>query len=106
MKDERKQNLTEQLVTALRLMLSDYRTEGCADPDCMVCAQSKKTENVAKDALTRWKMEATAHASTSPGPVNCQSRLRFQGESYPLTCERCGLGPCPFFDQDGKAVRA
>jgi hypothetical protein len=41
---------------------------------------------------------ATAHAITSPGPVNCQIRLRFQNKSYPRTCERCGFGPCPFFD--------
>lgn len=41
------------------------------------------------------------HASTSPGPVNCSTRKRHQGEIYPRTCERCGLGPCPFFNDDG-----
>lgn len=43
----------------------------------------------------------TVHASTSPGPVNCSIRLRHQGRVYPRTCERCGLGPCPFFHKDG-----
>jgi hypothetical protein len=42
-------------------------------------------------------------ASTSPGPVNCSIRLRHQGKLYPRTCERCGLGPCPFFHKDGTA---
>ena len=45
----------------------------------------------------------TDHASTSPGPVNCNIRRRLQGEGYPRTCERCGLGPCPFFDNDGRS---
>lgn len=43
----------------------------------------------------------TAHASTSPGPLNCSIRKRFQNMPYPRTCERCGLGPCPFFHNDG-----
>lgn len=46
---------------------------------------------------------ATAHASTSPGPVNCTQVLRAQGKTYPRTCGRCGLGPCPFFDKEGNA---
>src|SRR5690606_9372230 len=45
----------------------------------------------------------TAHASTSPGPVNCQRRLMFQSKPYPRTCQRCGLAPCPFFEKDGSA---
>lgn len=49
------------------------------------------------------KRKATSHASTSPGPVNCQIRKRFQKEAYPRTCERCGLGPCPFFHTDGRS---
>lgn len=40
------------------------------------------------------------HARTSPGPENCNRRL-VQNQAYPRTCERCGLGPCPFFDNDG-----
>lgn len=42
-----------------------------------------------------------AHATTSPGPVNCTTRLRLQNKPYPRTCERCCLGPCPFFDNEG-----
>src|SRR5260370_5450107 len=42
-------------------------------------------------------------AKTSPGPVNCSIRLRFHNEAYPRTCARCGLGPCPFFNNDGTA---
>lgn len=46
----------------------------------------------------------TSHASTSPGPVNCNIRLRFQGaEIWPRTCARCGKGHCPFFNNDGSA---
>ena len=41
------------------------------------------------------------HARTSPGPVNCSTRLRLQNKAYPRTCARCGLGPCPFFHDDG-----
>lgn len=47
---------------------------------------------------------ATAHASTSPGPVNCNIRLHFQNKGYPRSCERCGpTGTCPFFNGDGTA---
>jgi hypothetical protein len=48
-------------------------------------------------------VDPTAHASTSPGPVNCSTRLRHQKAAYPRTCVRCGLGPCPFFNNDGTA---
>lgn len=44
------------------------------------------------------------HASTSPGPLNCRTRAQFQGEALASDrCERCGVGPCPFFDETGKA---
>lgn len=36
---------------ALRLMLTDYRSEGCADPDCRVCKASKAAEASAKAAI-------------------------------------------------------
>jgi hypothetical protein len=42
------------------------------------------------------------HASRSPGPVNCNIRLRLQVWPYPeCKCERCNNGPCPFFHTDG-----
>lgn len=47
----------------------------------------------------------TDRACTSPGPVNCNLRLRAQakvGDPIPKSCERCGLGPCPFFHDDGR----
>lgn len=50
-----------------------------------------------------------AHAATSPGPVNCNIRLRFQRLPYPQICERCRGGRlyeakmCPFFKEDGTA---
>lgn len=50
--------------------------------------------------------QAVLHASTSPGPVNCNAVLQAQGNAHPRTCERCGLGPCPFFDKDGNSLRA
>src|SRR5258708_484556 len=43
------------------------------------------------------------HARTSPGPGNCSTWKRFHNEASPRTCERCGLGPCPFFNNDGMA---
>lgn len=48
--------------------------------------------------------DPTLHASTSPGPVNCNTVLRAQGKPMPRTCERCGLGPCPFFDESGNSL--
>lgn len=39
----------------------------------------------------------------APGPVNCNMVKRREGKAYPRTCERCGLGPCPFYHVDGKA---
>lgn len=29
-------------------------------------------------------------------PANCMYALQAAGKAYPRTCERCGLGPCPF----------
>lgn len=37
------------------------------------------------------------------GPVNCNVVKRRQGGQYPRTCERCKLGPCPFYERtDGQ----
>ena len=42
-----------------------------------------------------------------PGPVNCKHVLRRAGEAYyPRTCERCRLGPCPFYNHDGTPLPA
>jgi hypothetical protein len=41
-----------------------------------------------------------------PGPVNCQHVLRREGKPYPRTCERCRLGPCPFYNRDGTPLSA
>lgn len=41
-------------------------------------------------------------ATVARGPINCSTWLRFQGKAYPRTCERCRLGPCPFFHDDGR----
>jgi hypothetical protein len=43
------------------------------------------------------------HARSSPGPVNCNIRLKFQNQPMPKICERCRSGPCPFFRKDGTA---
>lgn len=50
-------------------------------------------------------MPMRTDAATSPGPVNCNIRIQHQPgrNAYPKTCERCGLGPCPFFNNDGSA---
>lgn len=45
--------------------------------------------------------EITAGPTLPTGPVNCTHVLRREGKSYPRTCARCGLGPCPFYDKDG-----
>lgn len=39
---------------------------------------------------------------TPLGPVNCTHVLRRDGKPYPRTCERCHLGPCPFYRIDGR----
>lgn len=40
-------------------------------------------------------------AGYGKGPVNCNvARRREKPEApYPRSCERCGLGPCPFYDR-------
>lgn len=50
-----------------------------------------------------------SHASRSPGPVNCNIRLRLQRQFFPTVCERCRGTTvkfenvlCPFFFSDGK----
>lgn len=47
--------------------------------------------------------EGWSDARTSPGPVNCNVVRQAKGLAYPRTCERCGLGPCPFFDKNGRS---
>ena len=39
---------------------------------------------------------------TAKGPVNCNVVLRHQHKAMPRTCERCGLGPCPFYHNSGE----
>ena len=39
------------LRTALKGLLTDYRTEGCADPECRQCKRSKIALQFAKDAM-------------------------------------------------------
>ncbi len=36
---------------ALKAMLEDYRTDGCPDPGCRVCRESKAGEKMARAAL-------------------------------------------------------
>jgi len=48
----------------------------------------------------------TSHARTSPGPINCNLRLKMQGHEIEPECERCRgtcAGDCPFFFVDGQA---
>jgi hypothetical protein len=48
------ENNIGDLIAALRLMLSDYRTEGCPDPACRICTKSKGAETAAREALAKW----------------------------------------------------
>jgi hypothetical protein len=49
MTPERK--LINKLAKALRLMLSDYRTEGCSRPFCGTCQRSDAATAAAREAL-------------------------------------------------------
>ena len=49
---QKNQDEITQLREALRAMLSDYRTEGCVDPNCGICRRSKKAEQKARAALS------------------------------------------------------
>jgi len=42
-------------------------------------------------------VDAAAEPAIPPGPVNCNRVLQLGTKPYPRTCERCGLGPCPFY---------
>jgi hypothetical protein len=50
------------------------------------------------------------HARLSPGPFNCEVRYWFQTRNRRYLphlhglCERCGRGPCLFFDGDGNSL--
>ena len=44
-------NSHDPLVSAVNALLSDYRTEGCPDPDCHVCKASKAAKELALNAL-------------------------------------------------------
>ena len=45
----------ERMREALEAMLSDYRSEGCVDLNCKVCARSNAAEQKAKDVLEELK---------------------------------------------------
>lgn len=45
--------LAGDLMVALNDMISDYKSEGCADPNCLVCAKSKKALNKGKKILAK-----------------------------------------------------
>jgi len=67
----------------------------------------------AKDCAVRARLfrpdgGVVKHAAVSPGPVNCNIRLHYQGKRVPVPCERCGGSTakpreCPFFTQDGES---
>jgi hypothetical protein len=58
-----------------------------------------------KNAWQDYKVERMKHASTSPGPVNCDIRITMQGIIRDgAKCKRCGRDDdqgCPFFHPDG-----
>lgn len=43
----------DDLLAALKLMLRDYRTEGCSDPKCGVCKKSNAAEHAALVAINK-----------------------------------------------------
>lgn len=45
------QPLAEQAIKSLTAMLEDYRSEGCPDPKCRVCARSRQAEELARETL-------------------------------------------------------
>lgn len=47
--------------------------------------------------------KADADNKSGLGPFNCNHIIRAQGKAYPRACNRCKLGPCPFY-QDDSAV--
>jgi len=47
------QNLLEQTDDAFGLLLRDYRTEGCPDPDCEICKNSRFAERFAAEIRRR-----------------------------------------------------
>lgn len=49
----------ERLRRAVELLLTDYRTEGCSDPNCTVCEKSQYAKEFAEEALVK----------TGPTPV-------------------------------------
>lgn len=42
-----------ELLHALRLMLEDYRTDGCQDHKCKICKRSHNAENAARTAIAK-----------------------------------------------------
>ena len=45
------------LLRALEMMLKDYRTECCPDPECSVCSKSRVAENTVRAAIAKAKGE-------------------------------------------------
>lgn len=91
----------DKLVTALRSIAVGEGIYG---------QQAHEYKQIARKALADVGInfeppaDVSAHASTALGPVNCSTRLRHQGLAYPRTCTRCGIGPCPFFSDDGASL--
>lgn len=52
--------IAEQAIKALTAMLEDYRSEGCPDPKCRVCARSRQAEELARKTIKEIKALAFA----------------------------------------------
>ena len=50
--------LEQSLVKALVGLLVDYRTEGCADPECLVCKASRAAKVHADEAIAMAEEQA------------------------------------------------
>lgn len=86
----------ERLEKALRLVLTDYRTEGCGDPTCAVCARSAAAKAEARAALLPPPEPATVECPDCHGMGRWPNRwpdghivFDSDGEPEHIPCERC-----------------
>lgn len=46
-------NLADEMLAALNLVATDYRTEGCPDSKCIICQRSHAAEKAMNDAIAK-----------------------------------------------------
>lgn len=76
------------------------------DPDVLAEVARRASSFVTREnamTMSEEPQKKAVHARNSPGPIHCDILRHYQGQPTGVICGRCGLGACPFFNEDGSS---